>query len=405
MKLASLLATCRPHARCWPRSPPAADRQQARKLMDDGNYQEALEQVPRADARRTASERLDGRAGRGLSPGAGVLPAAQPGARDRRVPRGGRRRRTPRTGSCWRRSRRATSSTHHHGFMIAGEFRRGDHRGGGEGDARHGPRSRAGAAALPAGARDGRRRRRRRRKRARRSRWRQFRRRACMPGGYYQAWRLQTAHRSRRAARLRTRAGATTAAARRARRSTTNGNPVFYGVPDSWDDAAERRRALAVAAGHAHRSGSPTRELRELRERADFLQSQFGVRDDGRLRLVVRPPDRRRRRRPRARSRCTRSATTRRSPGWPTGIKRFKLPEEHNYLALLPADRRGVDGGRRRLAQRRSPRWPRSSRIAGSTRGPPSCGSSWSTASPATVEYHEPACSRSSATGAASSRW
>jgi alpha-2-macroglobulin len=111
-----------------------------------------------------------------------------------------------------------------------------------------------------------------------------------------------------------------------------DGNPIFYGKPESWRDAkndGERWRWLLAL----RTEWQPELKWKELRERADFLISQFGVQTLAEYHWWF--------------ARQATDADTTKSlfvlhtlgddetiAKLASGIKRFKLPEEHNYISL-----------------------------------------------------------------------
>jgi uncharacterized protein YfaS (alpha-2-macroglobulin family) len=111
------------------------------------------------------------------------------------------------------------------------------------------------------------------------------------------------------------------------------GNPVFYALPDSFDAAksdGERWRALLEAMVKAE----PVRRNDERMTRAQFLHSQFGVQTMAEYRILL--------------AREASDDAGDRPQTWAldtlgedetiarlaTGIKRFKLPDEHNFIKL-----------------------------------------------------------------------
>ncbi len=187
-----------------------------------------------------------------------------------------------------------------------------------------------------------------------------------------------------------------------------DGNPVFHTAPKRFEDAANRRPALAVvpAAGRRDVDPSCANEVRWL-QFADFLQQPVRRADDGPLRLALRPawrPTTPRKTRA-APTPCTRLGEDETIARLATGIKRFKLPDEFNYIKIYqqiaaePQDR---------LRRRR--RWTqlaRSSRTAGSIRKAAdylAAGHQGVRPRRTTTSAQAAAATRSSATGAASSR-
>lgn len=135
---------------------------------------------------------------------------------------------------------------------------------------------------------------------------------------------------------------------------TTNGDPVLYELPDSWNSAksdGERWRWLsAMIAERDVLSG----ERGDWARRAAFLQSQFGVQTVADLPLrrlaregddkqpVTHPFD------------LTTLKETETIARLATGVKRLELPEEHNHVALykrLLADSRSRIGAADNLAR------------------------------------------------------
>ncbi|MBA3481366.1 MAG: alpha-2-macroglobulin, partial [Pirellulales bacterium] len=221
----------------------------------------------------------------------------------------------------------------HQGFMIAGEFRRGQHRGGGrvvnattrdrvralqlfrtaldllEDDGKSDERKSADADSLLS----------------------QFATAVMSGGDYRQPWRLQLLTDLKELPDYDEGWGHVGGNAMGAP-VDEDGNPIFYGKPDRWKDAAndgERWRWL-LAQRTEWLSDSKNRELRE---RADFLISQFGVQTLAEYNWWF--------------ARQTSDADTTKSlfvlhtlgddetiAKLANGIKRFKLPEEQNYIAL-----------------------------------------------------------------------
>lgn len=115
-----------------------------------------------------------------------------------------------------------------------------------------------------------------------------------------------------------------------------DGNPVFYDVPESWDDAqsdGERWRWLLKTMVEWH----PARRIDEQLTRASFLLSQFGVQTMAEYRmLLARPLDEGGgapgRPNTWALDTLTEDETIARLA---TGIKRFRLPDEHNFIKLF----------------------------------------------------------------------
>jgi uncharacterized protein YfaS (alpha-2-macroglobulin family) len=131
------------------------------------------------------------------------------------------------------------------------------------------------------------------------------------------------------------------------------GEPVFYSIPQSWDAAkndGERWRWVLEAMVE----WQPARRNEERMVRAQFLRSQFGVQTMAEYRILL--------------ARQEEEGLGDRPATWAlealgedetiarlaTGIKRFKLPEEHNYTKLYqqvagespPGDATGIDAVR-----------------------------------------------------------
>ena len=122
-----------------------------------------------------------------------------------------------------------------------------------------------------------------------------------------------------------------------------NGDPVFYTAPATWDDGQERRRALAVAARHPHGLAAGQAARTSCASGPSFCRSQFGVQTMADYGWWF--------------ARQTDDADVAKSTfdlhtlgedetiaRLATGIKRFKLPEEHNYIALLKQIAEEADG-------------------------------------------------------------
>ncbi len=311
---------------------PGADRAQARKLMDDGNYREALDQFreltlvePAAAITAEESTALAEDYRRALACYQQLNRVSEVDAYREQVAA-----KHPRD---WRIVAAVAQSYldfAHHGFMVAGEFRRGEHRGGGEMvhatsrdrvralqlfrqaytlvDDDFAAQKTGDAFSLASGFTS-----------------------ALMPGGYYQAWKLQVLTDLETLPDYDPGYGYYGEAPRGAP-VDAEGNPLYYEKPSSWDAAVsdgERWRWILAR----RTAWQPDTEHRELRERADFLRSQFGVRtmadygwwfarqtDDADVAKSTFDLDT-----------LGEDETMARLA---TGIKRFKLPEEHNYLAL-----------------------------------------------------------------------
>jgi uncharacterized protein YfaS (alpha-2-macroglobulin family) len=304
-----------------------ADRPQARKMMDDGNYREALEQLRRLT--------LEGDAGESAEIVEDFRRALQCYQQLNRLSEIDDYRETvvDKHVGDWRILAAVAQSYMeypHHGFLIAGRFERGPHRGGGK--------------VMHATARD--------RVRAMQLFWRareivdddvEARKTgdaatfisnfaaATMHGGYHQAWRLQILTDLDELPEYEEGWGYYGGGVRGAP-VDEEGNPVYYDKPESWVTASndgERWRWLL-----ARRSAwQPEAARRELRERGEFLQSQFGVRTmaDYGWWFARQTDDADAAKSTFALHTLGEDETIARLA---TGIKRFKLPDEHNYLAL-----------------------------------------------------------------------
>ena len=168
----------------------------------------------------------------------------------------------------------------------------------------------------------------------------------------------------------------------------------------------DRRRALALGARDDGRVAAVADANEERIALADFLESQFGVQtmaDFGRA------------------ASDAATTTTRKTTGatcalhtlgedetiarLATGIKRFKLPDEFNFIKIYQqiARRQPRNDDRAIRRDRRSAAWRRSSRTAGSIRARPSTGGRPSSEyGDRQNEYRAAGSTRSSATGAAS---
>jgi hypothetical protein len=251
---------------------PAPGSQQAQKLMQDGNYQEALEQF-----RQLTLEGTGGEAAALIANFRGALNCYQQLNRVHEID-AYREAVVEKYADRWELVADAAQSwldIPHYGYLIAGEFRRGDHRGGGE--------------IMHATARD--------RVRAMQlfrqaqeqvdsdadersdyaySLCTNFAAAVLHGGGAFDAWRLQSLTdldelpdyepgwgyygRETRGAPV-----------------DAEGNPIYYERPESWDAAkndGERWRWILAT----RTSWRPSSRPQELRDRADFLQTQFGVR-------------------------------------------------------------------------------------------------------------------------------
>ena len=104
-------------------------RDQLLKTFQAGNYKDAYEGFRKLalDPRRRSPP-----GGRRPEHGRAVPPAPQPGRRDRRLPRGGDRGPQGELAAAVGRGAELSCSIQHHGFIVAGKFERGNHRGGGQ---------------------------------------------------------------------------------------------------------------------------------------------------------------------------------------------------------------------------------------------------------------------------------
>ena len=223
----------------------------------------------------------------------------------------------------------------HHGYQIAGEFRRGNHRGGGK--------------VMNAMARD--------RVRALQIYWQAYQvlklqsnqksandlarlldrmSTAVMHGSnHHQAWRLQSLtdltdlldyeegwgyhHGQPQGAPV-----------------DTEGNPVFYGIPDSWKTAKNDGQRWRWLLEEAARLNPEMRQRLRLR-RAEFLQSQFGVQNLARINTgfgfnTFVPPGQAAEAGTFALHTLGENETIAKLA---TGIKRFELPDDQNHIKLF----------------------------------------------------------------------
>jgi uncharacterized protein YfaS (alpha-2-macroglobulin family) len=308
-------------------APPPADSQQAHKLMQDGNYQEALEQF-----RTLTLEGAGGDSAQLVADFRGALTCYQQLNRVSEID-------AYREAAIERRQaddRFLTAAAQsyleivHYGYRIGGEFRRGDHRGGGE-VINAAARDRVRALqlfrqALEIVAGDAA----RRQTEHARTLIGSFAA-AVMSDGAYQSWRLQLLTDLGELPDYEPGWGGGYAGPRGAP-VDADGNPVYYALPASWDDAAsdgERWRWLLAEQTR----WQPASKNEELRRRAEFLQSQFGVRTMAEYGWWFARQD--------EQADVAKSTFDLHTLGedetiarLATGIKRFKLPDEHNYLAL-----------------------------------------------------------------------
>ncbi len=308
----------------------AADSQQARKLMEDGNYQEALaqfRQLTLEDARAETAEpeRL-------VENYRGALQCYQQLGRLNEID-AYREEAVERHADSYRLLMEAAQSyvdVQHYGYMIAGKFERGDHRGGGQvvhATARDRVRSmQLFRQALNLVEQDGE----AQKSEHARTLISNFAN-AVMYGGAYEAWRLQTLTNLDELPDYEDGWGYGGSGPRGAP-VDASGDPVLYGEPASWDAAAsdgERWRWLLAAQTR----WQPDRKHEELLRRAAFLHAQFGVQTMADYGWWF--------------ARQTDDADVAKSmfdlhtlgddetiARLATGIKRFTLPEEHNPIAL-----------------------------------------------------------------------
>ncbi|MEM8864108.1 MAG: MG2 domain-containing protein [Planctomycetota bacterium] len=113
---------------------------------------------------------------------------------------------------------------------------------------------------------------------------------------------------------------------------TADGDPVLYEEPASWDAAANDGERVRWLLAEAVR-WNPANRLQALEQRANFSLSQFGVQTiRGSLgRYTIDDDGERRRSNLLTLHTLTDDETVARLA---TGVKRFKLPPEHHYLAL-----------------------------------------------------------------------
>ncbi|HYO24498.1 MAG TPA: MG2 domain-containing protein [Lacipirellulaceae bacterium] len=217
----------------------------------------------------------------------------------------------------------------HHGYLIAGKVERGDHRGGGE-LVHVAARDRVRALQLFKQAFDAIATAEERTSGEASALLTSFAG-ALMHGGYHEAWRLQVLTDLETLPDHETGWGYYGGEVRGAP-VDAEGVPIYYDVPDSWEAArndGERWRWLLATRTR----WQPDSLTAELTERAQFLHSQFSVRtmaDYGWW--FARQSDA---------VDVAKSTFDLRTLGedetmarLATGIKRFKLPEEHNYIAL-----------------------------------------------------------------------
>ncbi len=186
-----------------------------------------------------------------------------------------------------------------------------------------------------------------------------------------------------------------------------DGNPIFYALPKSWDVAksdGERWRWLLENMVE----WQPSRRNDERLERARFLESQFGVQTMAQFGYVL--PER---------EAADSEKKDDKTGIWAldtlgedetiarlaTGVKRFKLPDEQNFIKLYQqVARRRPSQAAQRFWPRSCPRTrPASSKIAANIRVRPNTGA-WQSSGPrATCANNvNSRSSRSSAIGASS---
>ncbi|HEX6961431.1 MAG TPA: MG2 domain-containing protein, partial [Lacipirellula sp.] len=313
-------------------------RQQARKLMDDGNFKEALEQLRK-------------------------LTLEPPDDNSREIAEDFRRALTCFQQLNWVHEideyREAVAGRHevdwivlgavaqsyvtveHQGFMIAGQFHRGQHRGGGK-VVHATARDRVRALQLFNQALEVLQEHEDAQKTSEAAELVSHFAQAVMSGGnHQQPWRLQLLTELNHLPDFEEgwgyHGGETVGAP-----VDEDGDPIFYDQPDSWKEAendGERWRWLLAL----RTEWQPDLQWKEQRERADFLLSQFGVQTLAEYNWWF--------------ARQTDDADTTKSlfvlhtlgddetiAKLASGIKRFKLPEDHNYISLYRKVAEGREG-------------------------------------------------------------
>ena len=187
------------------------------------------------------------------------------------------------------------------------------------------------------------------------------------------------------------------------------GNPIFYSAPKTWNaatsDGERWRWALETMV-----EWDPALRNEERSIRAKVLISQFGVETLARFGIELPSP-----------AESSEDKSTNKSGIWAldtlgedetiarlaTGVKRFKLPDEHNFIKLyqqIVGDSAGKGSSDLEL-QTRCGAWRNSSRIAASFRGRPNIGSRrWNARRAMRGRHASSGWTRSSATGGNSKR-
>jgi uncharacterized protein YfaS (alpha-2-macroglobulin family) len=319
---------------------PAGTREQARKLAKDGNFKDALLQL-----RELTLEKPDGDSREIAEDFRQALNCFQQLNAVHEIDEY-REAVASRHEQDWRILKAVAQSyveLEHQGFLIAGEFRRGHHRGGGL-VVHATARDRVRALQLFQQALDLAEKNAPDRRSADASELLSQFSAAVMSGGdYRQPWRLQLLTDVTKLPDYDegwgyyggTMSGAPV---------DEDGDPIFYDKPESWNAAkndGERWRWLLAQ----RTDWQPGLKSRELRDRADFLISQFGVQTlaDYGWWFARQTDD----------ADTTKSLFVLHTLGddetiakLASGIKRFKLPEEHNYIAIYKeiADKDAIVG-------------------------------------------------------------
>ena len=264
----------------------------------------------------------------------------------------------------------ATPTIEHYGFIVAGKFYRGNHRGGGRFVSTM-QRDRVRALqlmqqALTLTAKED------RQGTPSADFHLHFADMLLNGAGYHEPWRLQYLTDLSQLPDYEEGYSATGTAATRGAPVDAEGNPVYHQLPKSYEAAAERRRALALDAGAGRRVRPGPRQ-----------RSRYDVRQlPARASSACRPwPSygwhfRERRRRQGENKSGTFALHTLSDDETiarlATGIKRFKLPDEFNWIKIYER----VAGRGKSQPGRAGPRHAgrASTRIAGSTSRPPTPG-------------------------------
>ena len=115
------------------------------------------------------------------------------------------------------------------------------------------------------------------------------------------------------------------------------GNPIFYALPKDLGRRQERWRAVALGAGNDGRMEARSLRNDERMIRARFLESQFGVQTLAQFGIVSAAANRSRQRRKTIKTGIWAIDTLGEDETiarLATGIKRFKLPDDQNYIKL-----------------------------------------------------------------------